>query len=106
MNDKIQQILAEIHDRFQNLYRDRLYRMILFGSHAREDADPDSDIDLLVVLEEPVDAGMEIERTGSIVTDICLEYGVVVGCVFVDKERFLTRQGPFLRNIRREGVTV
>lgn len=27
-------------------------RIILFGSHARGDADPDSDIDLLVVVEE------------------------------------------------------
>ncbi len=106
MNNKIQLILAELHDRFLNLYRDRLYQMILFGSHAREEADPESDIDLLVVLEGSVDAGEEIERTGSIVTDLCLEYGVVVGCVFVDKERFLTRQGPFLRNIRREGVMV
>ena len=60
MNNKIQRILAELHDRFQNLYRDRLYQMILFGSHAREEADPESDIDLLVVLEGSVNAGEEI----------------------------------------------
>lgn len=95
-----------MRNRFQDLYQNRLYRMILFGSQAREDAESDSDIDLLVVLEGPVNAGEEIERTGSIVADLCLEYGVVIGCVFIDRERFLTRQGPLLRNIRQEGVPV
>ena len=32
----------------------RLHRLFLFGSRARGDADPDSDMDVLVVLAEPV----------------------------------------------------
>jgi len=106
MKMRVQTILAELRRRFHELYGERLYQMILFGSQAREDSDSDSDIDVLVVLEGSVDAGEEIERTGFIVSDLSLEYDVVIACVFIDKERFLTRQGPLLRNIRREGVPV
>ncbi|MBI5843693.1 MAG: nucleotidyltransferase domain-containing protein [Deltaproteobacteria bacterium] len=32
----------------------RLHEVILFGSRARGDAEPDSDMDVLVILNEPV----------------------------------------------------
>ncbi len=41
-------------------------RIVLFGSHARGDAGPDSDVDLLVVLPQVADkrqAAVEIRRT-------------------------------------------
>jgi predicted nucleotidyltransferase len=37
--------------------------MVLYGSQARGDADPDSDIYVLVVLKAPVQVGEEIDRT-------------------------------------------
>ena len=57
MNDNLPEILAEIRQYFQQLYSDRLVQLILYGSQARGDAKPDSDIDILVVLEGPVHAG-------------------------------------------------
>ena len=106
MNAQAQDILKKLRESFERLYKDRLFQLVLFGSHAREDTEPGSDIDLLVVLEGPVDSGEEITRTGAMVTDLCLAYDVVIACVFMDKERFLHRQGPLLRNIRREGITL
>jgi predicted nucleotidyltransferase len=106
MNNQVTNIMTLLRKRFEELYGNRLHRMILFGSHARGDAEPESDIDVLVVLEGPVNAYDEIERTGYIVSGISLDHNVVIGCVFTDLERYKTRQGPFLRNIRREGVAV
>ena len=48
-NPWINRIAEEIVRRFQPL------KLILFGSHARGDAGPDSDIDFLVVLPEVTD---------------------------------------------------
>jgi len=79
---------------------------MLFGSHARGDARPDSDVDVLVVLTGAVNPGQEISNISEFLSALSLEYDRVVGCLFMDETRFTTRQGPLLRNIRRESIAV
>jgi predicted nucleotidyltransferase len=45
----------EIAKKLKRLLQDRvkLHQVVLFGSRARGDAEPDSDMDVLVVLDEP-----------------------------------------------------
>ena len=106
MDAKIQDVLKELRRRFEALYGDRLVQLVLFGSRARGDAEPDSDIDVLVVLHGSVNAGEEIGRTGGIVAELSLKNDVVLSCLFMDYERYQHRNGPLLRNIRKEGVPV
>jgi predicted nucleotidyltransferase len=106
MNDTVTTILAELRRRFDALYGKRLVQMVLFGSQARGDAEPGSDIDVLVVLEDPVHPGEEINRTIDIVAGLSLQHNEVISCVFIGQDRFTHRQGPLLRNVRREGITI
>ena len=106
INDKLKTILAELRSHFEQLYGDRLTQMVLYGSQARGDADPNSDIDVLVVLKAPVQVGEEIDRTIPIVADLSLHNDVVISCNFMNEERFTNYQGPLLRNIRREGILI
>jgi predicted nucleotidyltransferase len=103
-NPKIKTIVAELRTSLEALYGDRLVKMILFGSHARGDAEPGSDIDVLVVLEGKVNPGKEIERTSKIRASLCLHYDVVVSCLYISAERYTTEQSPLLLNVRREGI--
>jgi predicted nucleotidyltransferase len=104
-NPKIKTIVSELRKSFEALYGDRLINMILFGSHARGDAEPGSDIDVLVVLKEPVSLGAEITRTSEMRSQLSLKYNVVVSCTYVSTKRYTTEQSPLLINIRREGIT-
>lgn len=106
MNIKLQAILSELREGLETLYGARLAHLVLFGSHARDDASSDSDIDVLVVLRGPVSVFQEITLTSELVSGISLAHGIVIACVFMDEDRFRHRQGPLLRNIRREGVAV
>ena len=106
MRPEIQTILAELKRRFEAIYGDRLVQMILYGSHARGDAEGDSDIDVLVVLRGRVRVGQEIERTSEVRSQLSLDHDVVISCVYVSADRFTTEQSPLLMNIRREGVPV
>jgi predicted nucleotidyltransferase len=106
MSEKLTAILAELRHQMVALYGDRLIRVILYGSQARGDAEPGSDIDVLIVLKGPVDPGDEIERVGGFTARPSLQHNVVISCAFVSDERFRGEQSPFLLNVRREGVPV
>ncbi|MEG5064905.1 nucleotidyltransferase domain-containing protein [Microcoleus sp. B3-A4] len=105
VNDKLKNILTQLRSHFEQLYGDRLTQMVLYGSQARGDAHPDSDIDVLVVLKAPVQAGEEIDRTLQIVADLSLSNDEVISCLFMDEQRFIHYSGHLLRNIRKEGMS-
>lgn len=112
MNLMLQPILKHLKQDLTALYRDRLVHLTLFGSQARGDQEPESDIDVLVVLrsqsvcgaESPTNPGEEIKRTGKIVADLSLHYDVVISCLFMNETDYQTRNNALLRNIRKEGV--
>ena len=104
MDSTLQAILKHLKQELTTLYSDRLCHLTLFGSQARGDAEPGSDIDVLVVLKPPVNAGEEIKSTGQVIADLSLQYDVVISCLFMDETQYQTRNGSLLRNIRKEGV--
>ena len=103
MSEQLRSLLTELRSRFETLYGARLVRLVLFGSQARGDAEPGSDIDVLVVLEGAVRPGEEIARTGEITAGISLENNVVISCTFISADRFEREESPLMINVRREG---
>lgn len=104
--EKLTEILAELRGYLENIYGDRLCQILLYGSQARGDARPDSDIDVLVVLQDPVDFVAEVERTSYFICDLCLEYDMLVSRNFVSLEQLQHENSGFFRNVRREGIAV
>lgn len=99
-------ILKHLRQEFSLVLGDQLEAMLLFGSRARGESRPDSDVDVLVVVRGPFDYGDLIRRTSSIVSTLSLRYDVVISRVFVSKEQFDRERSPFLLNVRREGVMI
>ncbi len=104
MTEKVRTVIAEARPLLEREYGDRLSKVVLFGSHARGDADVESDIDLLVVLEGDVDASAEVSRLSASLAALSLRHDTVVSCAFVSRSRYLGEQSPFLLNVRREGI--
>jgi len=104
METKIKNILDQLYNRLKTIYEDRLINMFLYGSRARGDADPESDVDVLVVLKGEVSPCEEINRTIKDVADISLENDIVISCVFVSEDQFENENSSFLLNVHREGI--
>jgi uncharacterized protein len=106
MDTQLVPILTELRRRFEAFYGERLVQILLFGSQARGDATSGSDIDVLIVLQGPVNPGDEITRTSTLTASLSLQYDVVISRVFVSGAQFTDEQSPLLLNVRREGILV
>jgi predicted nucleotidyltransferase len=106
MNDALRQALLTLRTELAALYGERLVGLRLFGSQARGDAEPGSDVDVLVILKGQVDAGSEIGRVSALRASLCLASDLVISCLFVSEERFLEERSPLLMNVRAESVPV
>jgi uncharacterized protein len=91
------------HD-LSELYGDQLIDLILFGSHARQTATADSDIDVMVVLNGPISPGDEILRMGAIKTRLNLKYDTLISVIPVSDTDYQQGTTPLLKNVRAEGV--
>jgi len=98
------QAIDDFTKRTRVLYGDSLVRILLYGSCARNEATTDSDIDLAVVLAGQIVPGAEIDRLIDIVTDINLNYDVLLSVYPVSEHDYLHTNSPLLINLRREGV--
>ena len=99
-------IAAKVRSELEKLYGQRLAGVYLYGSAARDQLTPDSDIDIAIVLDEIQSRFEEIERTGQLGSDVSLEYNTLVTFFFISESDF--KEGVFTihRVIKREGVLV
>ena len=96
-------LLTSLREYLQQEYQERLICVILFGSQARGDATAASDIDVLIVLQDPVNASAELNRTSQFIAQLCLDHNLLISRLFIPRSRFETENSPLLRNIRQEG---
>jgi uncharacterized protein len=103
---EILSILTPLREYLQNEYHERLDRVILFGSQARGDATASSDIDVLIVLQDPLNTSLEIDRTSHFIAQLCLDHNLLISRLFIPRSRFENENSPLLRNIRQEGIVL
>lgn len=101
---EVEAALTELRAGLEELYGERLRGVYLYGSYARGDARPGSDLDVLVVLNRVDRYGEEIDRTGTLASRISLAHGVSVSRVFVDEAAFRAGETPFLASVRHEAI--
>lgn len=99
-------LLKRLNIELTSIFVDEIQAVYLYGSQARGEAHPDSDVDILVILRDEFDYFDVVERTSHVTSALSLEYETVISCVFVTKSDYEQRQTPLLLNIRREGILV
>ena len=84
-------------------------QLIIFGSRARGEALPDSDLDVVALVDEKTDS---IQRKmGDIIYDVMLEhdFNPIISLKIFSESKFqdsFNRGFSFYRNVIREGVRV
>ena len=81
-------------------------RMILFGSQARGDARPDSDWDLLVLLNKEKKEELDEDKAYKFVL-MGWDYGTYLSIkIYTEDEWGRGKMFPFYKNVEREGIEI
>ena len=100
-------LISELNERIARLYPNEKPDVVLFGSFARNEAQEDSDIDVMYLVDAPRSVIAERSwQVGNAAAEILMEYGVLISPIVENRKYFEdnVRLLPFFQNIQKEGV--
>lgn len=107
MSVSINILLGQYVEEIRKIYGKKLKSVILYGSYARGDFKPDSDIDIMILVDS---TEMEIEELGKQLSwctyDFNEEHDTDIKPIAKSDTHFRKWLGvyPFYTNVQREGV--
>jgi len=103
MPANIRMLLSELKKELVRIYGEQLKGVYLYGSYARGDDRPGSDVDVMIVLASYQRYGDEIKRTSELNSKLSLDYNLSISRVFMTEDRWKNEDSPLLRNVRAQG---
>ncbi len=104
MTDTVRTILTDLKFGLREIYQDRLRGVYLYGSYARGQQGPESDLEILIILDEIADYGQEIDRTGEMVSRLSLDHGISISRVFLTERKWRSSENAFVRSASAEAI--
>jgi len=107
---KIGPIEKKVLEKFKSLLSNRVKveKLILFGSRARGDADPYSDMDIVVILDDKSDE-QDFEYVSDCAWEAGFEYGIVVVPVIFTRQEWENspeRYSLLAQAVELEGILI
>jgi type I restriction enzyme S subunit len=98
------ELLADVKERLTAAFGTRLKGVVLYGSEARGDSSPDSDIDMLILLDEPIRLGADLQAIIDALWPLQMEVFRPIHAVPVSPSEYEAGEFSLYRNAKREGI--
>lgn len=101
------QISSEITAAMRAVFGGQLLSVVLYGSAARGESTPESDVDLALFLSAPMTAE-QFDAMASWFAEAGLKYDMVFSPIDIEQSMFekWVQSLPFYQNIQKEGVVL
>lgn len=101
---RIRKLMKELKEGLVRIYGDRLKDVYLYGSYARGDHRPGSDVDVMIMLKDYRNYWDELRRSTQLASDLSLEYDVTISRLIIKEIQWQESVMPVIRNIHKDGV--
>lgn len=104
-DSRIINFLSELEERLIKIFNNRLKKVILFGSYAKGNNDNESDIDIMLLVDE-IDLKKYDDVILDLTVDLSIKYAILPSVFLENTENFLEYKNyrPLFRNIYEEGM--
>lgn len=102
-------LIKKYIEKIKPILDDKLKKVIVFGSYARGDYDIESDVDILILVDEDENKISKYNKEMTVVeVNMNLEYNTVLVPILISEQKFLQYKNiiPFYQNVVNEGVVV
>jgi uncharacterized protein len=96
-------VMSRFRQALDEVYGERIERVVLYGSRARGDAGPDSDYDVAVFLHGISNRVQEMYRLADLGTDILYDSGHLIHAMPYRAGTYAERT-PLMHEIRQDGI--
>ncbi|MEW6777347.1 MAG: nucleotidyltransferase domain-containing protein [Bdellovibrionota bacterium] len=97
------QFFSDLKAALRKEFGSRFKGLVLYGSQARGDISPESDVDVLVLLDGPVKIVKESHRAIEATADLALEIDAPLAVIAASAKEFDRAERSFYQNIREDG---
>lgn len=104
MDKRIKPLVNQIKEHLIKMYGEKIKQLILYGSQVRGEATKNSDVDILVLVDESLNPFEVRKSLSDLLFDILLEEGELVSVIAVPENFFENYNSPFMLNVKKEGV--
>jgi uncharacterized protein len=102
----VKNALLDLQTELQNIYGGAAPAILVYGSYARDEENPDSDIDILLLYRKKIQPGKEIQRISAVLADLNIRYQVLISILPGMETDYQNAKGALWQNIRRESVSI
>ncbi len=109
MSQSMRTLMEQYIEQVQGIYGSHLRKVILYGSYARGDSKPDSDVDLMILIDM---SDMELkaysQKLSYMTYDFNMDNNLEIKPIAKSEEHFKkwVVNYPFYANVNREGVVL
>ena len=104
--EKIEELLQETKYLLKNIFTNNFVTLVLYGSYARGDYREDSDIDILLILNNVKSYPGYKNKYLEVLSDLWLKYNKVISVIPLSKKDYDIKHISLIINVKKEGIEI